>query len=384
MYSRARLLGAGICLVGVFLGCSDRAGNGPTGPQFAKGGGKGKPGAEPTLQEYWVIPSPEFGNLIHVAGDGSVDAVNPGVVFDHFFNGIRDDDPPSDAHYEYFYAGPPATVVEQFADGTWHVDIPWNGDRGQNAGLYRNSPVTDVHGSGADPFAFRLRFDLDGDRVGVEYPQGVTVGGVAGEPSATVVSEIFPEHGTQVVRSYATFLGATSQGTASIAALTMTSPQCTLETTTTGKGKPSERVTVTVRAITATVGINLALAGPVEIPPDNVSSIVWIEFHYRDATTGAITSRQTVTLAGESTSMTVYGDLPAGESFPLEFVIDYVYPIGDWLNYVYDPGQNNVATTAGFGIVPWSGPQTSPMPQTTPRTGLFPVATTGTAAVTCQ
>ena len=44
MYGRTRLLAAGCCLVVMFLGCSDPTGDGPTGPEFAKGGVKGKPG----------------------------------------------------------------------------------------------------------------------------------------------------------------------------------------------------------------------------------------------------------------------------------------------------------------------------------------------------
>ena len=42
MYGRSRLLVSGCCLVVMLLGCTDPTSDGPTGPQFAKGG-KGKP-----------------------------------------------------------------------------------------------------------------------------------------------------------------------------------------------------------------------------------------------------------------------------------------------------------------------------------------------------
>ena len=74
MYGRTRLLAVGCCLVVMFLGCTDPTGDGPTGPEFAKGGNKGKPGGggggDPVLQEFWVIPGDtESDDEIHVEED---------------------------------------------------------------------------------------------------------------------------------------------------------------------------------------------------------------------------------------------------------------------------------------------------------------------------
>lgn len=58
----------------------------------ARGGKPGKPGgASPILTEYWIYQN-DVGNVIHIAGTGDVDRVNPRVSLDHFFNGERDDD----------------------------------------------------------------------------------------------------------------------------------------------------------------------------------------------------------------------------------------------------------------------------------------------------
>ena len=97
---------------------------------MAKGGngnGRGGNGDDTTnyaLVEYFVFPHGSGGNLVHVLGEGNVPEVNLNVVHDSPFNGVRD----NGVHYEYTTFAPlPAPVSETFPDGTFHIDVPWNG-----------------------------------------------------------------------------------------------------------------------------------------------------------------------------------------------------------------------------------------------------------------
>ena len=102
--------------------------------------------------------------------------------------------------------------------------------------------------------------------------------------------------------------------------------------------------------------------------------------HYRDANTGAIMKGKSALTQDGSISGVMTGDLPDGATqFPLQFVVDYVYPIGPLIDYAYDPDLNDVTTTAGFGGPAWSiaGPQVTPGQA-------FPVASTEPVLMTCQ
>ena len=379
MYGRSRLLVSGCCLVVMLLGCTDPTSDGPTEPQFAKGG-KGKPGSSSVaLEEYWVYAGPSGDNLIHVVGSGDVDLVNPGTAFDHFFNGIRDDDPPTDEHFEFGYGGPPAASTEVLPDGRWHADVSWNGLRSTSiyaSGDYRDSPVTDVNG--ADPFAISLRLMRNGKSVlGPRHPNGIIEGGIETGLAEATVNGV---HGLQTVTSYATFAGDPAEGTVSLAALSMTSPQCEVVEQVTGHGKKA--VVNTVHMLSATVDIALQLNGPVTIPVGNVSDIAWLELHFRNAATGMLTGRHTLLMQEVTHTFVMESQLADdATSFPLELVVDYVYPIGFelLLDYAYDPDLNAVTTTAGFGGPSWS----NGLPQVAPGNGRFPVAATGSVTVVC-
>ena len=76
-------------------------------------------------------------------------------------------------------------------------------------------------------------------------------------------------------------------------------------------------------------------------------------------------------------------ELPDGERiFRLEFLVDYVNPIGPFANYAYDPGRNDkdgVTTTVGFEDELWVNGKT-----TTVDDGNFPVGKTDSFSVTCN
>ena len=80
--------------------------------QFAKGGMGGGMGGGNTavLDEYWIFQDGS-GNVIHATGSGSVGEVHSRVVFDYFFNGVRDDNPPIDTHFEVSFPDPLATAT---------------------------------------------------------------------------------------------------------------------------------------------------------------------------------------------------------------------------------------------------------------------------------
>ena len=111
---------------------------------------------------------------------------------------------------------------------------------------------------------------------------------------------------------------------------------------------------------------------------------VWAEMHFRDVGRDEISSRTTVIPSGAEVSGTVTLDLPEAEGSALiEFVVDYVNPVGPLMMYSYDPGENSnlgFATTAGFGGPAWS----NDAPSTAPGDGRFPVAATTAATVTCN
>lgn len=387
MTARIVVLAIGMAAGVTFLACSIDSPTNPIDSQFAKGGNKGKPGGgvKPELKEYWIIPDGSGGNLIHVAGTGDVDSVNANVVFDYFFNGIRDDNYPSDDHYEYQYGAPLPYPVEQTTDG-WHADIPWNGGREvdyppySTASQYRDALVTNLYGTGADPYAFSLRYVKGPNVVGGSQPQGVVLDGVeTGMATADAVASQY--HADQDVTSYAKYNGDDPDGTVWIAAIDITTPTC--ENTQYREGKGKNAVWIQTRTVTADFSIQLGYTQPAP-PLDENLNYTWMEVHFVDVDGEVISKRNVVSPyePGGLITGTISLALPDGPpSFNVSFAVDYVYPSGPLKDYAYDPGSNEevgFTTTAGFGGGQWFVQTEADVSQ-----GHFPVAMTPAVAVSC-
>lgn len=396
MYGRTRLLAAGCCLVVMFLGCTDGTGSGPTGPDFAKGGNKGKPGGEesaPVVQEFWVIPgaSTSDPDEIHVVWSENGSSVNPTVVWDHFFNGIRDDDPPVDQHFEFGYGGPPNTlgVLLDGTNGMMHVDIPWDGRRlSQSGAFYPDYLATEVPEEG-DPFAFALYFFNGSTRVGRTIPFGVVIGGV--NEFGTVDAEATVEglvHRSASVRSYATFKGAPAAGVMFVDELLLdgVSLSCRVKTVSTGRGK--NRTSTRLAIVSGDVTVQFGRAPAITLQN---GEYVWAEGHFLDVNTGDVSKRASSFGSG---SYSFSRAMPEGwTGGTVEFIVDYMVPSTSpnpdandpnhpiFSNYVYDPSRNNVSVTTTAG--PMGDAWSNATPSATVNDGRFPVAHSAGFQVSC-
>ena len=297
--------------------------------QFARGG-NGKKGGSAEVTEYWVYN----GNMIHVAGTGSVSDVNARVSFDHFFNGGRDDN--ESDHFEYGFPGPAKTATTS-SGGVWHVDIPFNGERGAEpyvTGPFTDAVVTNI-GDGADPYVFTLRLFSGDNSVAALDPQNVIGGGGEGGDEENVKSAA---HGSQSVKSYASFNGAPATGEVTITSLT-SSATCT---TVQGKGRGRNSGST----MTLSVDYAVELDG-FTVPDGNVSGVIWIERHL------VIDGVRGDRVANESQTLSVSGTLSASvsdEPHTVAVVVDYVYPVNAFSDYVYAPG-GPVSTEVNDGNV---------------------------------
>ena len=305
-------------LLAVLTGCTQEPLQGPSEAEFAKGGKPGRPdGERVTLLEYWI----EGGSLIHIVGEGDVDAIRLNVAHDYFFNGTSDDDYSS--HYEYRHFGSPQPLLLG-QDGTFHVDVAWNGQRYGENDLFPDFLVTDVNG--ADPFTFDMFFGKDGEAVDGIQPQGVILDGENQGPEA----EVPGDDGTGIqVTSYALYGGEPASGVVWIEELTLTQISCSLKKR---KGESVTQITGTVHAL---------LDSDLEEPPS-----AWMEFHL--AVEGEITEGTTFVATDPYRGVadfTIGGELPGPRAtVAVQLQLDYVYPLREAANFVYDPEQNVVET----------------------------------------
>jgi hypothetical protein len=310
----------------VALACSEGQ-QAPTEVQFAKGGKKGKPSKDQVrLLEYWVEPRGGNTSMIHVLAEGNATTVGGTVAHDYHFNGMSEyfHNPP---HYEYrHFDGIERVELEELGDGIIHADILWSGTKDFDAGqLFRDQLTTDV--DGADPFVFGLHFQMpdDGD-IQVIYPRGVVVDGeVVGVEGIDVSSGL---HGDLTVNSFALFSGDDPAGYVWVEELSLSNASCD---TRRQRGDPVTFVTADVHAVLG--------SGP-GAPPH-----AWVEFHLV-AGGSDITEGVTAITDEDITGMTVKGMLAgARESLELSVWFDYIVPLLETADYVYDPDNN---TNQGF------------------------------------
>jgi len=336
----------------------------------------------PVIQEFWVVRGEDMydPDIIHVVVSDNVHTVNPSVVYDYFHNGIVDDDPPYDQHFEFYSTGPAGAVVEPLGDGWVHADIEWNGrvhDWKDDALVWPDHLSIEIPDEG-DPYAIFLPLlDAKGNTLDWARPRGVVVGGVEVGEVAVNLSDystsMVTNHHTGTVRSYATFKGPEATGVVSLSGLSMTGVVCEKESVTTGQGK--NRVVEDRYRLTAQLTVAIAGA-PSE---DNL----WWEGHFRSTDTGdtdVLSARMVGMRAVTDATATVV--MPAGwdGKGDVEFVVDFLFSSDSSWSFVYDPWANarGLLTTAGFEGPLW----------TISRTGLtdgmaVPVAHSGSVFVDC-
>lgn len=322
-------------------------------PQMAKGGnGKGGQGSDTgtyALLEYFVYQDAELGNVVHVVGEGDVPTVNLNVVHDNPFNGIRD----SGIHYEYTTFAPlPVPVADPLSDNKFHVDIPWNGlrhdpsqariDAGEVKRWFSDFLVSDVDASGADPFAFDVRFLSDQGSLLYTWPQGIIMEGTeTGDAEAQNVKGL--GHDEMSVRSYATYKGDVPPKSVYLTEVSFTNVQCKVVSVREGRGKNA--TTRDVARITGDYGINTWSTG-------GIQPSTWVEFHMVDVTdpTHPVFSDGRSADDGNPADG-IYGsfvrDFDVVPQGPVSVVlaVDYVFPTRDEWNWAYNPALN---TNDGF------------------------------------
>jgi hypothetical protein len=395
----------------------------PLHPQFAKGGvpGKPPPSGEPELWEFWVEDAGDQAcpQKIHMVVKGTFIRLGKGVNHDHFFNAVRDDDPPVETHFEFAFGGQktPETVFADIEGATYgHADVCFNGRRREytdesgevvNWDDFFDYPATWVEGTGgADPFAISPSAVTEETSNSVSAkrfePLGVFVDGAIvpvgpGEDPRTgiTVESIWPdaEHlgAFSDVRSFVIHQGALAPGQISVRELSISNVSCNLTTSRVGKGK--DKTTVTSASVSGDVILGYEGSGV-------YNQYYWGEGHFwvRPAdlpdSEGFLSERVHLPQA-ESSSFSVSRDFGTefteGQSVIVEFVVDFLHPVSgveDWptpnsrelYDWVYDPGQNDVFTTSGLGGGDWltSGPSRAL------DDGKFPVAHSNAVPIVCQ
>lgn len=309
---------------------------------------------EPVIQEFWVVPGPENApDIIHVVVSDNVFTVDPSLVFDYFHNGIVDDDPPYDQHFEILASGPPASYVEDLHNGWVHVDVPWDG-----GGKNPDHLTIEIPGEG-DPFSIFLPLkDAGGNTLDWARPRGVVVGGaetheaeidleayLAAHPGVSLV--LGSDHHPSAVRSFVATKGYSSDQYMSLSGLTMADLQCQKATTTTGKGK--DKVVETVYRLSANISISVDRPST---PPDPDEWNVWWEGHFWVVGSDEVSYRAAASNVGDY-GVTLAMPPSWDGSGVVEFVVDFISGLGQTKDIVYNPWLNQVSTTAGFSSDLW-------------------------------
>jgi len=379
----------------------------PVEPQFAKGGKPGKPveTGSATLLEYYVYRDGTQ-NFVHIVAEGSFPRVNLNVVQDYHFNGIRN----NDFYYEYTTAAPlpvgqadavTGGVVWKETDvpGTWHIDIPWNGDTWYK--IYPDPddpdppPVQRIEtffpdfphielAEGGDPYAFDIRFQTEeGEYINYFRPQGIVLGGAPVGEAKMVNPGDF--HGTGAfIYSYAAYATATTGESVFIADMNVdeSSLTCEIKTILMRDGKVKWRETVREVRGTAQVVLSTGISGdPI---PD-----AWIDVMFA---TGDPTQANLV-----ETSFTTHGAeswaggwgfgvrFPDGPStFDIRLAVPYVYSSDLQAGTVYTPAENkgigSPSESTGWFTINAENTLAEPDGITTRP---FPIAFTAPITVTC-
>lgn len=312
----------------------------------AKGGAKGPPGqgddgsgGEPSLVEYYVVPSADGSapNLIHMVVTGSQAVSLAGqVVQDYFFNGIRD--LTNGPHYEYYVTPALQPLLVEELDGVVHIDTEWQGEwLGSVPHPFPDVPTAavPVDGGTADPFAFRVGvLNQGGNVLGAWTPEGVVLNGsVVGKTASGTYGH------TGTVTSYALHSGPTATGVIWVQELTATGT-CSEQTIREGKGK--NRTTRTVTQVPVNL-VGEVRSDPLKTGPSGF----WSEFHLRVPGSTEVSEGQSINDGVNEPFdryVTFTLEEPLSGQVDLELVMDYM--LMGWSSYdgephVYDPTRNS-------------------------------------------
>lgn len=342
-----------------------------------------------SLQECYVYQDQSGQSWLHLVGTGDFDRVGLNPVQDYHFNGSADDD--YSPHFEYntlFNDYPPPHDIDHFPDGTFHVDLPWDGARavdpetGAVIEYFKDLPTANVDQAGADPFSFHIRFrNSRGTTIEYFNPQGIILSGNdthETKMAATSVPSNWHAFGPgEEIFSYARFKGDPPGGSSYLEAVYADPTSFTCSVTKSVERINKQRVTVYRTEVTGTVGFRAALMDVTDPYP-----ALWVEMHILDITAGGdpvfprgksvVVEPDEVTgeLAWEG-SMSVTLDGSHQGAVTLQYAVDYVFP--NWWGlptggFVYDPYQNtnvgftttdHVSTRPGdHGATAWSQPVT--------------------------
>ncbi|MEJ2238902.1 MAG: hypothetical protein P8X82_11445 [Gemmatimonadales bacterium] len=368
---------------------------GPTEPQFAKGGKASDP--DPKLEEFWVYSTDGCDQMIHIVVSGTFLSIGKDIIHDHFFNGVRD----LETHFEFGFGGPITPPTEFNADGTiGHADVCFDGIRSVDRDADGNRtftsrfvdyPATSVDGTGADPFAISPGVILSQTKGSTSFrtfrPRGVVANRDTLSRNEPEVTSSWHQTDFQDVSSYAVYQGAPASGDLFYNGLSMGDASCSVATSQVGRGK--NKTTVTTTTVSANVTVDYGADA-------EYNQHFWSEGHFRlvtDDTPDGVISRRIMMPQTDGTfsaSADFDGDW-SGQTVVVDFIADFLNATSgteEWpghyseiYDFVYNPGQNSMSTTAGIGGLPWDVEDNVSKEL---DDGLFPVVYAGSVAVECN
>jgi hypothetical protein len=367
------------------LSCQDSADPlSPVEPQMAKPVKQPKPpqDADPVMQEFWVYTTDTGEQCIHFVVSGTVTGMGVNVLYDHFFNGYQD----LHDHYEwYFIGGPPRADTESRDHETLgtihHEDVCFNGERNSSSEPFKYfmdhpstsirigegtqfDPISQMDGvAGYDPIALAPAATMGDDGVKFFHPRGVVVGGdTLAALGVQNVTSIWDHDGDETpesypnVRSFAIWKGDNAPGNIFVEDVSILTASCTLEY---GKGKDKN----TVLGATVTMDVNFVYGaqsadGGTHVPdPLDFWAQGRIRTFHAGAPDGEL-SPEYLTAPGHSGTRSYSWTLDlqdVQEDLEVEFALDYLFASGseEGYDWVYDPGQNTMFTSAGYEGDAW-------------------------------
>jgi len=224
--------------------------------------------------------------------------------------------------------------------GTFHIDIPWNGETRDVDTQFPDYPQVD----GPDPYAFDIIFRTEaGDYISESQPQGILFPGVAeGASHDRIESDYHP--GVTDVYSYAAFASPIAEPPAVyIHEIAVDENSFTCEVKTIRERVDGVKETRQVRRVSGPAKVVVRnyddglIAGPI--------ADGWIDVHLATGSaTEPVFNETFLSTHGTSSWADGWGvssEFSGGEGeFTFFFIVDYVYAKDLENSFVYDPSKN--------------------------------------------